>query len=115
MWSGPGIAGAGTTTGAVAGAVDLYPTLLDVLGLSRNPQQKIDGVSYAAVLRGADKYERPPFFTFFPHGGPSKPGGVTVRVGDGKLLRLFETGPSNPTERELYNLRDDLGETKNLA
>ena len=31
------------------------------------------------------------------------------------LIRWFETGPSYPEKYELYNLRDDLGETKNLA
>ena len=51
----------------------------------------------------------------FPHGGPAKPPGVTVRAGDWKLIRWYETGPEYPSLHELYNLSDDLGETKNLA
>ncbi len=115
MWSGPGVVGAGTTNATVVGAVDLYATVLDMVGVPRPAQQKMDGVSYAMVLRGTGKLERAAYFTFFPHGGPSKPGGVTVRAGDWKLLHLFETGPNFPSLRELYNLRDDLSETKNLA
>jgi arylsulfatase A-like enzyme len=33
-----------------------------------------------------------------------------VRDGDWKLIRFFEDG-----HEELYNLREDIGETKNLA
>ena len=69
MWAGPGIAGAGTTSDAVVGAIDLYPTLLDVLGLPKPAQQKMDGASYAMVLRGKGQFERAAYFTFFPHGG----------------------------------------------
>ena len=40
---------------------------------------------------------------------------MTVRAGDWKLLRLFELGPNFPTDRELYNLRGDPSESKNVA
>ncbi len=51
MWSWPGHIKPGTTSDAVVGHIDLYPTLLDLLGLPRPAQQKIDGVSYARVLK----------------------------------------------------------------
>ena len=47
----PGKVEAGSTTSTVVHAVDLYPTLLDLLGLDRNPKQIMDGVSFAPVLR----------------------------------------------------------------
>jgi arylsulfatase A-like enzyme len=36
--------------------------------------------------------------------------GASVRDGDWKLIRFFEDG-----HEELYNLKEDIGETKNLA
>ena len=115
MWSWSGVIKPATVTSEVVGAIDLYPTLLDVLGVARKPEQKIDGVSYAAVLKSGAKLNRASYFNYFPHGGPAKPPGVTVRAGDWKLIRWFETGPIYPEKFELYNLREDLGESKNLA
>jgi hypothetical protein len=67
------------------------------------------------VLKSGGKLDRPAYFNYFPHGGPTKPPGVTVRAGDWKLIRWFETSRQFPSKHELYNLRDDLGETNNLA
>ena len=112
----PGQVPAATTSGAVVGAVDLYPTILDALHVAPNPSQRLDGVSFVPVLKDpAAKLPRSAYFTYFPSGGPTKPGGVWVRSGDFKLIRLYETGPNHPDLHELYNLREDIGETKNLA
>jgi arylsulfatase A-like enzyme len=115
MWSWSGVIEPATVTSEVVGAIDLYPTLLDLLGVARKPEQKIDGVSYAAVLKSGAKLNRAAYFNYFPHGGPAKPPGVTVRAGDWKLIRWFETGPIYSEKFELYNLREDLGESRNLA
>lgn len=116
MWSWPGRIKPGTTSNAVVGHIDLYPTLLDMVGLSRPAQQKIDGVSYANVLKQTGALERKAFFNYFPHGrSAGHAGGVWVRSGDWKLIRWFGVPPADPNLRELYNLRDDIGETKNLA
>ena len=115
VWTWPGTVKPATLSSEVVGAIDLYPTLLELLGVERPPQQKFDGVSYAAVLKSSGKLNRKAYFNYFPHGGPAKPPGVTVRSGDWKLIRWFETGPQYPSQHELYNLRDDLGESKNLA
>jgi arylsulfatase A-like enzyme len=115
MWSWPGVIKPGTVTSEIVGAIDLYPTLLDALGVARKPGQTIDGTSYVAVLKSGAKLNRAAYFNYFPHGGPAKPPGVTVRAGDWKLIRWFETGPGFPQKHELYNLRDDLGESRNLA
>jgi arylsulfatase A-like enzyme len=112
MWSWPGHIKGGTVSDAVVGHVDLYPTLLDLIGLPRPAQQKMDGVSYACVLKQTGPLQRKAFFNYFPHGrSAGRCGGVWVRNGDWKLIRWFGT----PATHELYNLRDDLGETKDLA
>jgi arylsulfatase A-like enzyme len=116
MWAWPGHVKAGTTSDAVVGHVDLYPTVLDLLGLPRPAQQKMDGVSYARVLKSEGGLERRAFFNYFPHGGSvGRAGGVWVRSGDWKLLRWFGVPAGEDGRYELYDLRADLGETKNLA
>ena len=69
----------------------------------------------AAVLRSGAKLTPRPYFNYFPHGNGGKAPGVTVRSGDWKLFRWFETNRNVPEKYELYNLRADLGESKNLA
>jgi arylsulfatase A-like enzyme len=108
----PGKVAAGATNDAVVGCVDLYPTLLDLAGVPVPAAQKVDGVSFAPVLRGTGALTREAYFTWFPHLVP----GVAVRKGDWKLIRRFEERPSEYEGLfELFNLKDDLGETKNLA
>jgi arylsulfatase A-like enzyme len=112
----PGVVPANAKTSAVVHAIDLYPTVLELTNVKPNPQQILDGVSFARVLRDPQAMlPRQAVFNYFPMGGPQKPGGVWVRQGDCKLIRWFETGPDYPELRELYNLQDDLGESKNLA
>jgi arylsulfatase A-like enzyme len=107
----PGMKNAGATNNTVAGAVDIYPTVLDLLNLQRNPKQTIDGVSLKPVLDGGT-IQRQAYFTWFPHLVP----GVAVRAGDWKLIRRFEPRPMEYEGlHELFNLKDDLGETTNLA
>lgn len=110
---------AGTTNDTVVGAVDLYPTLLDLLGIAPKPTQKMDGVSIAPTLHGKNTEGGPladrPYFNYFPHGAGQRPPGVWVRQGDWKLIRWWTTTNDHPHTRELYNLDDDLGEMTNLA
>lgn len=99
-------------------SVDLYPTLLEVAGGKRPANYPLDGVSYLKLLTsgGRDRLDRQALYWHFPGylgaGAASwrtTPAGA-IRAGDWKLLEFFEDG-----RLELYNLRDDLGEKKNLA
>ena len=50
-------------------------------------------------------------FWHYPHyGNQGGTPGASVRDGDWKLIRFFEDG-----HEELYNLKQDIGETRNLA
>jgi arylsulfatase A-like enzyme len=56
-------------------------------------------------------------FCCFPHYAPAT-GGVPaawVRRGDWKLIRFFCDGPEQTDRFELYNLKSDIGETRNVA
>ena len=66
----------------------------------------------SVALDGTATLPRTAYFTWFPHLVP----GVAVRMGDWKLIRRFEPRPTEYEGlHELYNLKDDLGETTNLA
>ncbi|MCC6354431.1 MAG: sulfatase [Verrucomicrobiae bacterium] len=108
----PGKIAPDSTVGAVVGCIDVYPTVLDLVDIERPAQQTIDGVSYAPVLRGTGPVNRDAYFIWFPHLVP----GVSVRQGDWKMIRRFQERPEDYEGlRELFNLKDDPGETTNLA
>jgi arylsulfatase A-like enzyme len=114
--SWPGRITRGATTGELASTIDFYPTLLELAGIEQRPDTLFDGISLAPVLTGAAADTgRDAVFNFFPHGGPGRPPGVTVRHGNWKLIRWFETAPQYPAAHELYDLSADLGELTNLA
>lgn len=81
-------------------------------GLPLLPQQHLDGISLAPLLRGETGLQREALYWHFPHysnHGMQSPGGA-VRAGDYKLLEYFE----NETV-QLFNLREDLAEQHDLS
>lgn len=103
------IAGPGLPKGAVCNKavslLDLYPTLIELLGLP-NPPQKLDGNSLVPLLKNPDsEWDRPVLMT-------SQMDGVffeSVLANDYRMTRLI-TG-----ETELYKLSSDPHEFTNLA
>ncbi|QDT66919.1 sulfatase [Calycomorphotria hydatis] len=100
-----------TTSDAVVGPIDLYPTIFDALNLELPSKQIIDGESILPVLEQTGELKRNAYFTWFPHLTP----GVSVRQGPWKLIRHFPFRRVNQYDVELFNLSDDIGETNNLA
>lgn len=111
----PGVAKVGSTCSTPVSSIDFYPTMLEMTGTVRRPEQVIDGVSLAPLLAGSSGFKRNALFNYFPHSAGNKPAGVTVRRGDWKLIRWWNTNSMFPDPLELYNLRDDIGETSNLS
>ena len=96
---------------------DLYPTILRMLNIERPKGHVIDGVDFSKALRGEDM-DRGPMFTHVPgHGNTPQwlPPSMSVHHGDWKLIRTFHYGENGDHEYRLYNLREDIGENKNLA
>lgn len=90
---------------------DFYPTFLETAGLDLLPGQHKDGVSLLPLLSGKGNLAREAIFWHYPHyGNQGGTPGSSVRSGDWKLIEFFEDG-----QLELYNLKDDQGETRNLA
>jgi len=111
----PSVVTPGTKDASVVVSPDLYPTILEMLGVTRKPAQVIDGESLVPLLRRSGKLKREAVFFYFPHGLAIRPPGVAVRRGDWKLIRWFETNETHPEVHELYNLRKDIGEATNTA
>ena len=92
--------------------------MLELTGKSVAASAVVDGVSLAPHLRGGPAPARPAIFWHYPHyhsAGDGGPAGA-VRAGDWKLVEYFEhTVAKTGRAPELYNLRTDPGETKNLA
>ena len=102
----------GVTSDVYYSSIDYLPTLCDLTGITALPTD-IDGISQRSLFLDPAKTsssERP-IFWHYPHfsNQMGRPAGA-VRMGDYKLVELYETNTF-----ELYNLRDDVSEAKNLA
>ena len=96
---------------------DFYPTILEMAGLEGvETVQAIDGQSFVPILKAEDEKgigERPLFWHYPNEWGPEGPGigaSSAVRKGDWKFIYFHAD-----RRMELYNLRLDIGETKNLV
>ena len=96
---------------------DFYPTILEMAGVEI-PQvpQVIDGVSFMPLLTDKDtaiNAERAFVWNFPNNWGNDGPGinfNCAIRKGDWKLVYYYESGL-----KELFNIREDIGETRNMA
>lgn len=113
----PGKIAANSTCATPVHIVDFYPTFLSLAGEtvgSKWKQQTLDGTSLLPLLTGKGTWNREAIYEYHPHYMPiagtwwSKPA-CSVRKGDWKLIRFFEG------TTELYNLKTDISESKNVA
>ncbi len=112
----PGVTQANSTCETPTIHVDIYPTMLE-LATAPKPKHTLDGESLVKLFRDPTaKLTRDAIFQHFP--GYLGAGADTwrttpvslIQMGDWKLMEFLEDG-----RLELYNLRNDIGESKNLA
>ena len=118
--SWPGVVPAGATSNYTVAFWDVLPTVAELAGVPKGRlPAKIDGVSFAAELRGQHALQapRPPLYFEFctathPPGVAKKGVGWAhaMRNGTWKAVSFFSSDPL-----ELYDLATDLGETRNVA
>ena len=95
---------------------DFYPTILEMAGIdSLNTIQKIDGKSFTSVLKGEPEYpEVRSLVWHYPNEwgvtGPGIGAASAIRKGDWKFIYFHAD-----RRMELYNLKNDIGESKNLV
>ena len=112
----PGVVKPGSKCEVPTIHVDIFPTLLELTGAPK-PRQVLDGESLVKLFRDpAAKLQRYAIYQHFPGYLGSGPGlwrttpVSLIQVGDWKLMEYLEDG-----KLELYNLREDIGEAKNLV
>ena len=90
---------------------DIFPTFLEMADVKNYDQigGTIDGISFVPLLKQNREYPKDrPLFWHFPHNYDVEPYSA-MRKGNWKLI-YFHTD----NHFELYNLKDDIGETSNL-
>lgn len=106
----PGATKPASTCSVPVCSIDFFPTLLEIAGV-KSPGP-VDGLSLVPLLKQSGSLDRDALYWHYPHywsGNTVRPSG-TVRAGDWKLIEFYED-----MRVELYNLKEDLGETRDLA
>jgi len=106
----PGITKGGERNSTPVTGTDFYPTILELAGLDLKPGQHIDGKSLVPALKGGTMAERSLIWHYPHYGNQGGEPSSIIREGDWKLIHYYEDG-----RQELYNLKNDLSETSNLA
>jgi arylsulfatase A-like enzyme len=127
--AGPGIP-AGKESDVVVNGLDFYPTILSLAGVKKPEGKNLDGANLQPLLTGTledsklvlDQHGKPrtEMIWHYPHGKNQS----TIRAGDFKLIRNYDTDSGKSPALELYRLVDtkagksarlDIEEAKNLA
>ena len=107
----PGVAQAGAVCDTPVISADFYPTILAITGASAPASHAVDGESITPLLKQSGPLNRDALYWHYPH---YHPGGATpysaVRQGDFRLVEFHDDG-----HVELFDLKTDLGETRDLA
>lgn len=113
----PGVVKPGTTTDQYVIAEDYFPTLLAIAGVKKyRKAQSLDGKSFVAILKDpAHRDEERPLIWHYPNkwqpeDGPGINYKSAIRQGDWKLVYHMKSG-----KVELFNLKEDIGEAKDLS
>lgn len=116
----PEVVPEGVTVDEPVIGMDLYPTLLEAVGIEPPSNHSLDGESLLPLLRAprTETLDRENLYWHFPGylaGNVEKGTWRTtpvsvVRSGDWKLMKFYEED-----RLELYNLNEDLSEKQNLA
>ena len=112
LW--PGVTPPASVSDQPVITVDVYPTLLEIAGVQGDPahNELVDGVSLTGVLRDPSaRLDRQTLYWHYPHyhNGGSTPHSA-VRDGAWRLVHFYEDDRA-----ELYNLAEDVGESRDLA
>ncbi len=109
----PGVTPAGAVCNEPVICMDYFKTLSEAAGVAPSAvgDSGRDGVSLMPLLKDpAAKLDRDALYFHYPHYYATTSPVSAIRHGDWKLLEYFEDN-----HLELYNLKDDLSEKKDLA
>jgi arylsulfatase A-like enzyme len=103
----PGVTKPGTINNQPICSIDFMPTILH--GCNVDSDVKFDGIDISLALEGNSLPERALFWHYPHYSNQGGRPGSAIRNGDYKLVEFFEN-----ERRELFNIRRDPGETRNL-
>lgn len=125
----PGRVPAGKTNDEPVSGVDWLPTVCEIAGIKPPRDRKLDGVSFVPLLTGGRVERTEPLYWHFHRASGDYQ--VALRDGDWKILASLDKlpQPSNhitvadqrdfkaaePKRYALYNLHDDLGESRDMS
>ncbi|EDM27015.1 N-acetylgalactosamine 6-sulfate sulfatase (GALNS) [Lentisphaera araneosa HTCC2155] len=117
----PGKIAAGKTNDGLMATIDFLPTLAAVTGAKIPDERVIDGVNQLGFICGKSETARETYI--YNPGSASVQTklvqGNAIREGNWKLISPLTVGwfleDAGTGSWELYNLKEDIGETKNLA
>ncbi len=96
--------------------LDILPTILAASGGTFTHSKKLDGVNLLPYLKGENR-EQPHTELFWRFGAQ-----MAIRMGDWKLtkapgdnIRFNRSDLASVNDAQLYNLKSDIGESKNVA
>lgn len=107
----PGLVNPGVVCHEPVVSMDFYPTFLDIAGL-KPTGKPLDGESLVSLFKQTGKLKKRDLYFHFPNYAwhmDNRLGGA-VRSGDYKMIRNYDD-----QSIELYDLKSDLSETKNLV
>lgn len=113
----PGVAKAGSRADQYVMIEDFFPTILEMAKVTNyKTAQKIDGKSFVSILKNAEYRDDQRFLywhmpnKWINEEGPGINYKSAVRQGDWKMIYNMRDG-----SRELYNLKEDIAESRSLA
>ena len=112
----PGVTKHNSVTNTPVIIEDFFPTIIELAGVSDyKTVQTVDGQSFTSILKGNEtgNNDRSLFWHYPNNWGPTGPGigaTSTIRKGDWKLIYYHLD-----SHFELFNINNDIGETKNLV
>jgi arylsulfatase len=116
----PGRVAAGTVSDQPSAFYDWLPTLLDLTGNPQDIPGDVDGLSFAPTLLGHAGQQKQHEFLYWEF--PAYGGQQAVRMGNWKAVRQNlipkkgKNAPQSPPPTfELYDLKSDLGESRDVA
>ncbi|HEX4413413.1 MAG TPA: sulfatase [Lacipirellulaceae bacterium] len=107
----PGHVPAGKVYGEPVIQLDILPTSLVAAGIEAPASAKLDGIDLVPYFNG--KESKGPHDTLYWRFGPQ----MAIRRGDWKLVRydpVVDGEQGRVTDAKLYNLKSDIGESKDL-
>lgn len=107
----PGVIKPGRVSENLTITEDLFATIVDIAGDKAMPGSPLDGRSLVSDFDSESSDIYIDLHWYYPHYSPhgNRPG-AAIRSGDYKLIEFYD-----PPTVELYNLNDDIGETRDIS